>query len=42
MKIGIFDFNEDDGVYYWVYFQHFLPLLPIIINTAWINSKNKK
>lgn len=42
MKIGIFDFNKDDGVYFWVYFLHFLPLLPIIINTAWINSKNKK
>ena len=42
MKIEIFDFDKDDGVYYWVYFLHFLPILPITINTAWINSKSKK
>ena len=42
MILGIFCFDKDDGVYYWVYLLHLLPLIPIIINTAWINTKNKK
>lgn len=40
LLIGIFCLNKDDGVWYLLYLFHSIPLIPIIINTAWVNAKS--
>lgn len=40
--IGIFYLKKNDGVYFWIYFLGGIPLIPIIINSSWINAKNGK
>jgi hypothetical protein len=42
MMLGIFYFNKNTEVYFWIYLLHVFPLIPIIMITAWINIKSKK